>query len=221
MEVTTQPTKLRFLNPIDKEERASRTNVTVLDFDKDFKHSREDYDNIKSLKQDFDKGSNDHNDKVHARLIIVEDLSRDVIETLGARFDVDPLFFRQQISDYTWYNNRDPWVESLELDLVQSQRNFFHMGYVQSRYFKDLEEIKAAKKQAGRFNVLRRLDLSENWTPVLEPENSDVALVRTNMSLWVRTNKENEEGWLGEHYSVFWPFVLSIPTAISQIHYQC
>jgi hypothetical protein len=198
MEVTTQPTKAKFLNKIDKEERGSRTNVTVLDFDKDYNNERNDYKTITSLQQQFNKGPTDTNDKVHARLVIVEDLSRDVIETLGARFDIDPLFFRQHISDYTWYNNRDPWVEYSEMDLVTNQRNFFHMNYVQCRYFRNKAEQDLGTGQAGKFNVLRRLDFSGSWTKVLEEPESDVALVRSCMSLWERQNKGNEEGWLGE-----------------------
>jgi hypothetical protein len=72
------------------------------------------------------------------------------------------------------------------------------MNYFQSRYFTDKASLSRGKEQAGHFNVLRRLDPSGHWTPLLDLPNSDVALVRTNMSLWVRPNKGNEEGWLGE-----------------------
>lgn len=41
---------------------------------------------------------------VKLRLYVVEDLSREVIETLGSNYDVDPSFFREHLVDYVWYN---------------------------------------------------------------------------------------------------------------------
>lgn len=41
---------------------------------------------------------------VKLRLFVVEDLSRDVIESLGSHYDVDPSFFREHLVDNVWYN---------------------------------------------------------------------------------------------------------------------
>lgn len=49
--------------------------------------------------------SEPHDDaSVKLKLFVVEDLSREVIETLGSQFDIDPSFFREHIVDYVWYN---------------------------------------------------------------------------------------------------------------------
>lgn len=40
------------------------------------------------------------------RLYVVEDLSREVVERLGMKLDIDPLFFREQISDYLYVEPR-------------------------------------------------------------------------------------------------------------------
>lgn len=44
------------------------------------------------------------NSSIKLRLFVVEDLSRDVIETLGSHFNIDPSFFREHLVDYIWYN---------------------------------------------------------------------------------------------------------------------
>ena len=99
MKVTTAPPKQKFLNDQDRRERASRTKVAMLTFGPDAHVHRVDFSDINNLSTALNEPRNSHDD-VHARLFVVEDLSRDVIEALGARFDVDPLFFRGHISDY-------------------------------------------------------------------------------------------------------------------------
>lgn len=99
MKVTTAPPKQKFLNDQDRKEKASRTKVAMLTFEPNALVHRADFSDINNLSTALNEPRNSHDD-VHARLFIVEDLSRDVIEALGARFDVDPLFFRGHISDY-------------------------------------------------------------------------------------------------------------------------
>lgn len=99
MKVTTAPPKQKFLNDQDRRERGSRTKVAMLTFESNTPVQRVDFSDIQNLSNALNEPRNSHDD-VHARLFVVEDLSRDVIEALGARFDVDPLFFRGHISDY-------------------------------------------------------------------------------------------------------------------------
>lgn len=54
------------------------------------------------LEEYLSEPSNDPSVKL--RLFVVEDLSRDVIEALGSKFDIDPSFFREHLVDYVWYN---------------------------------------------------------------------------------------------------------------------
>lgn len=55
-----------------------------------------------ALKKYFSQPRDDAS--VRLRLFVVEDLSREVIETLGSKFDIDPSFFREHLVDYVWYN---------------------------------------------------------------------------------------------------------------------
>lgn len=84
----------------------ARTRVSLLEYPmddgkpitrKDFMDSSEMDKHIESLKDKDDSS-------VKLRLFVVEDLSREVIETLGGHYDVDPSFFREHIVDYVWYN---------------------------------------------------------------------------------------------------------------------
>ncbi|TRX94479.1 hypothetical protein FHL15_004634 [Xylaria flabelliformis] len=54
-----------------------------------------------------EKGEEPAGTHVKLKLSVVEDLSHEVIERLGYRFDTDPDFFRSHIHDYAWYNIRD------------------------------------------------------------------------------------------------------------------
>ena len=201
MKVTTAPVMQKFLNEHDRQERASRTKVAMLTFEPDTAVHRVDFSDAKDLATALNGPQNAHND-VYARLFVLEDLSRDVIEAFGARFDVDPLFFRGHISDYMWHNIRDPWVELPDLDLVSRERSYLHVRYVQTRYFRSEDSLRRAKREAGNFNVLRRVDRDGNWVRDVDIPNSDVGLVRSRTSLWIRPNKAGENGVLGKSQSV-------------------
>ena len=196
MEVTMTPIMWKYLNAEERSERARRTRVAILDFDPEKETKRTDICSSVQLNEELQKPDTGP-DNLHARLFVVEDLSRDVIEALGARFDIDPLFFRGHISDYLWYNTRDPWVELSDLELVARHRSFFHVQYVHARYFRSSQSLDRANEQANFFNVLRRLDGDRNHKTVLDEQGSSVAFVRSKSSLWIRPNKDHESGVVG------------------------
>ena len=171
----------------------------MLTFEPNVAVHRVDYIDINDLSTALNGPSSTQND-VSARLFVVEDLSRDVIEALGARFDVDPLFFRGHISDYMWHNTRDPWVELPDLDISYRARSYLHVRYVQTRYFRSEESLCKAKWEVGGFNVLRRVDKDGNWVPDVDIPNSDIGLVRSQTSIWIRPKKSGKEGVLGKSY---------------------
>lgn len=196
MEVTTSPDKWQLLKLLSPErlsnvryERARRTNVAVLDFIPN-KPAPSDQ-RIKS-RDELERHLDTPVAKDATRLYVVEDLSRDVIELLGFKLDIDPLFFREHINDYTWYNTRDPWVELPDLDFVSRSRPYFHLAYTQPRYFKNEESYKKAIRQAGLFNVLRRLDVDLEHTSRFDKEEATVALVRSKVSLWIRKATDDQ-----------------------------
>jgi hypothetical protein len=123
-----------------------------------------------------------------------------MIEALGAHYDIDPLFFRAQISDYLWYNVRDPWVELNDLEQIASERNFFNIRYMTPRYFSTEESINKAKDNLGSFNVLRRLEQDLSWKvrKARKPKGPTVGVVRSKASIWIRQNKTHDKGIVGE-----------------------
>ncbi|KAH7025914.1 uncharacterized protein B0I36DRAFT_351856 [Microdochium trichocladiopsis] len=189
MEVTTAPAKWDLLKDLDnldeiRDERAHRVRAAAVDFAPSAEPSIRRINDLESL----DGALSDQKAlaaNVH-RLYVVEDLSREVIERLGFQLDIDPLFFREQISDYLWSNVQDPWVELPDLDIVSRDRPFFHLTYVQPRFFRNHAEFTEAQRDAGRFNVLRRIDDDSAHKAIFDKEGSVVALVRSKFSLWTR-----------------------------------
>ncbi|KAI8963719.1 hypothetical protein F5Y11DRAFT_346169 [Daldinia sp. FL1419] len=190
MEVTTSPTKWQLIRGLSphrlneiQTERARRTNIAAIDLISGQPAPIINYIKTpESLAQSLDQQAVPG----VSRLYVVEDLSRDVVENLGTKLDIDPLFFREHINDYTWYNTRDPWVELPDLDIVSRDRPYFHLTYTQPRYFKTVEDLEEAHRQAGMFNVLRRLDSDNEHESPFDDKRATVALVRSKASLWIR-----------------------------------
>ncbi|KAK9782894.1 hypothetical protein SCAR479_01237 [Seiridium cardinale] len=197
MEVTTSPikwTQFKKLGPRKDyflRERATRTKVAVMDFSKDGTTNLVGIiDNSDDLRDQLQKAQPEG----VSRLYIVEDLSRNMIEHLGRHLDIDPLFFRDHVNDYWWYNTRDPWVELPDLDVLARDRNFFRLTYVQPRYFRDKISFQKARIQTGKFNVLRRLDDDSEHKALFDSDKAIVALVRSKTSLWIKPHPDDQEG---------------------------
>ena len=207
MEVGTSPLKWRNLDVKEIEDRAKRTRIAVLDFSPASEPARADWHDIQSSARLTQLLAEPAliKDPDFARIFVVEDLSRDVIEALGSHYDIDPLFFRAQISDYLWYNVRDPWVELNDLEHIASERNFFNIRYMRPRYFATEESINKAKDNLGSFNVLRRLEQDLSWKvrKQRKPRGPTVGVVRSKASIWIRKNKANETGIIGKSTSIF------------------
>ena len=186
MRVTASPPKWKFLSSDDMQERASRTKAVLLVFHSD-RVQKLDINTIQQLQDALDQmpGINDTTE-FPPHLFVVEDLSRDVIECLGMHLDVDPMLFRGHISDYVWFNTRDPWIELPELDVVYRQRSCFSIRYAQTRYFHDAEGLRKARDETGRFNILRRVDRNGNWETGADLPSSSIGTVRSKMSFWVK-----------------------------------
>lgn len=199
MEVGTSPIKWKVLTPAHIKERAERTRVAVFEFAQTGEAPlRTNIHNSENLRQRLSE-SDLKEDPVYARLFVVEDMSRDVIEALGAKYDIDPLYFRSQISDYLWYNTGDPWAELSDLPHIASKRNYYNIRYMRARYFESETAIEAAKGYLGHFNVLRRLEEDLSWKvrELKKPTGPTVGVVRSKTALWIRKNKNDEEGVIG------------------------
>jgi hypothetical protein len=77
----------------EREARASKTNVTRLDYLKSGSVTEENCTTPEKLIEELNKDAGE----CQIRLFVVEDLSRDVIEALGDNLDIEPVFFREHI----------------------------------------------------------------------------------------------------------------------------
>lgn len=198
MEVGAAPPKWKFLKEHrpNRDRRARRCNVCVLDYVDDKPSSQAPFDNTTDLEIAL-RAQPQGSKKSSVRLLIVEDLSRDLVELLGARYDIDPLFFLSHIGDYLFHNTRDRWVELPDLDVVARQRPHFNLQYLRARYFNDPESFKRAERESGGFNVLRRLDSDRSskrlQNGLLDVKGACVTLTRAKTSLWVKPRMSKDE----------------------------
>ena len=190
MRVTTSPTKWRLLTDGDMQERATRAKMSLIEFTAD-ENRRHDITTSEQLRVLLPQLPSD-NTNVKAWVFVVEDLSRDVIEALGSYLDVNPMFFRKHISDYNWYNTRDPWVELPEMHIVQKAQPYYNVRYVQTRYFNDVKSYERAERETGGFNVLRRLNGDRKRRPWIEVPEAVVGTVRSRMSFWAQPRKSDQ-----------------------------
>lgn len=207
MDISTVPIKERYLTPEDKIERQRRVHVALLTHSPGHHEAVEKkvFTDVETLTKllgsiELHKKQGGGCGGGTTRLLLVEDLSTTVIEMLGAKFDIDPGFFRGHIGDFVWFNTRDPWVEVPELESCASKRSYFTLRYVQARYFEDERATLAAQMQAGSFNVLRRIYTDGRGAPRFEAPGSDVGLIRSKVSLWVWPHSSSDSGWLGKGY---------------------
>ena len=198
MTVSTVPLRCRTLTPEDRQERLNRVNISVVEYGDEMTstdlRTPDDLDDyLKTLK--YEGAVPRH------RLLVVQDLSTRMIEKLGSAFDIEPGFFRSQIGDYVWLNTRDPQAEIPDLESFSAKSNYFSAQFVSPRYFKNKEQLDAAKTQTESSNVLRRLDHDGRFKEWSDMPGSDIGLVRNKVSLWVRPKQGSNQGWLGEESS--------------------
>ncbi|KAF5625587.1 hypothetical protein F52700_8952 [Fusarium sp. NRRL 52700] len=147
-----------------QEKRATKMNVALLEFKDDGQIQKDPNNNIGTpddLRTATKKSRNPGSD-VKFSLFVVEDLSRDVIETLGSELAIDPRFFRAHITDYAWNNIRDRWREPSILQVDAKRQTWFQLRLIRSRYFENQDQLTRAKAQVNEFNVMRRLDADKN-----------------------------------------------------------
>jgi len=203
MEVSTTPARWKDFQSRKKEDerntRATKTNVTRLDYLDSGKTEKTDCKTLAALTEALRETTQAENhDKVQLRLFVVEDLSRDVIEILGARFDVEPAFFREHIVDYAWYNTRDPWVDPPNLDAAATRQRWFQLRFPRARYFKTTESFKNGRAEAESFNVLRRPDDDQNNKAWWDEDGAIVGITRTRASFWLRHGEGQEKEAVGK-----------------------
>jgi len=200
MEVSTTPLRWPaiFNGPkAVREERASRMNVTRLNYRKVNGASEVLEKNYKNRK-DLSAALEEVDDASEFKLFVVEDLSRDVIETLGYKFDIEPAFFRSHIVDYAWYNVRDRWIDPPSLEGDAKRQPWVQLRYVTARYFKSVDEFREGCMKTDNFNVFRRLYDDFSNKAQLDDKNAIVGITRTRASLWMKAADNKNKGVIGE-----------------------
>ncbi|KAF4959061.1 hypothetical protein FGADI_1939 [Fusarium gaditjirri] len=169
-----------------QKERVKRMNVALLKFKEDGQAERHPPNDIRThedLRTEIQKARKPELD-VKFSLFVVEDLSRDVIETLGSELAIDPRFFRAHITEYVWNNIRDRWREPSILKVDAQKQRWFQLRLVRSRYFENQSQLKEAKGQVNEFNVVRRLDADKNQ--IFWDQDPD-------LSIWQRVKGETSK----------------------------
>ncbi|KAF2854724.1 hypothetical protein T440DRAFT_464872 [Plenodomus tracheiphilus IPT5] len=199
MQVGTTPLRWGELkrHPDQRKERVHRTKVNYIEYQPATAPTTTPIRTSMALKETLHALSHDKSKAPPLRLFIVEDLSQQVIELLGSRFDIDPLFFREQIDDYVWHNTRDPWAVPPSLMSNMKHRPWFRMRNVRLRYHSTEAEYQASRLEANTWNVLRRPDNDENHWHYQDRDGAVVSIVRTRTTMWIGKDKKCGNGTVG------------------------
>jgi hypothetical protein len=204
MEVTTSPMRWQNFFPEnekrvkDRNERASRTKVTRLDYLASGQVIPDEFTTSEALRAALDEQAEKKDaGERQFRLFVVEDLSRDVIEFLGEHYDIEPAFFRDQIFDNAWYNTRDRWVDPPRLNVVAKQQRWLQIRFATARYFKTEMAFTQGFADFESFNVVRRPEDDCNNKAVWDEPGAIVGLSRTRASFW-RNADNHKEGAVGK-----------------------
>ncbi|KAH7072654.1 hypothetical protein BKA63DRAFT_416677 [Paraphoma chrysanthemicola] len=198
MEVGTTPLRWNEMDkPTEHDRRTHKTVMTFIEFEPAVRPKPKEISSPTQLRELFQSLSNDTVKQAPLRLFIVEDLSQQVIELLGSRFDIDPMFFREQIDEYVWYNVRDPWAQPPSLMSNLKHRNWFRLRNMRLRYYKTDAEFQKARFETNAWNVLRRPDNDENHWKYQDSEDAVISTMRTRTSMWIGKDKECNDATVG------------------------
>lgn len=141
-----------------------------------------DLDSLASLLCNTTKGKDD----LYGRLLIVEDLSSDVVETLGSLLNIDPLFFASHIDTFQ-VDIATPRPSTATLQSTIRSRNFLNLHYHRLIEF----ENPAAKK-----TLLRDMNIPRKVKILPQLKGTHVGLARHCCSA---LKTEGRDGlWLGK-----------------------
>lgn len=181
----------------DRQRRVNKTNVTFIEYQPASEPKAISIKTSSALREVLQSLSHERMKQPPQRLFIVEDLSQQVIEILGERFDIDPLFFREQIEDYVWYNTRDPCAMPPSLVSSMKHRQWFRMRSMRLRYHKTKQDYEKSRLEANTWNVHRRPDNDENHWHYQDSEDSVVSIIRTRTTVWIGKDKKCGNGTVG------------------------
>ena len=125
-------------------------------------------------------------DDICGRLLIVEDLSNHVLETLGSLLEIDPLFFASHVDTFQ-IDMATTRPSTVTLPSTTQSQNFLNLHYHRVVEFENLESKQVLHRD---MNVPRKVKM------LPRPKGSNIGLVRHCCSI-LRT--EGKDGlWLGK-----------------------
>jgi len=142
--------------------KRTKTNVTIVEHMPNTKPTFISVDKVEGLRIALsDEGTASQSPLGTAqptmRLYIVEDLSTDVVELLGSRYNIDPLFFSTQYN-FRGYRYRG-LSEALRLQVSKKNRKWFHIDNVRIHW--DISQSFSwgpEDDNTQNFNIVRDLD---------------------------------------------------------------
>jgi len=198
MEIGTLPTRWRSGTQnkhfeLEREERASRTNVVLLDYDGSGKARAMPVTTHHELRNIL----KDPNDSWF-RLFIVEDLSRDVIDVLGSHLDIEPDFFRDHIYDGGQYDISDKNIVLPDLSVDAKRQHRIQIQFVMVRQFETKHSFELGRQEAESFNISRKLEYDQSGSV----NEKVVGTIRANASLWFSSAVKTEDPVVGKRLLV-------------------
>ena len=125
-------------------------------------------------------------DDLCGRLLLVEDLSNHVLETLGSLLEIDPLFFASHVDTFQ-IDMATTRPSTVTLPSTTHSQNFLNLHYHRVVEFENLESKKVLHRD---MNVPRKVKI------LPRSKGSDIGLVRHCCS--ILKTKGRDGLWLGE-----------------------
>lgn len=188
MQVGTSPSRWTNEYKKDSEERARRrakTNLALVEYAGEATPNVTHISDAGTLKEVLSSFHAVPSETKPLRLFVVEDLSQEVIEQLGSRFDIDPLFFREQIEDYVWHNLGAVSATPAPLLVDMKNRSWFRVRNFRLRHHEEESSFRAARGETRAWNVSRRLDDDMNHWAWAGEDTAIVSMLRTRTTIWV------------------------------------
>jgi hypothetical protein len=121
------------------------------------------------------------------QLLIIEDISPELIEKLGSRLDIDPWFFASYV-DSPWRSPKFTTPRNCILPSRQRSQEFLSLTYHKSLYF--------TGKKPERFGFLRDSNQHRRLVVLSETTGGCVGLAQHGCAIFL---KEVEDTWIGEN----------------------
>lgn len=148
---------------------------------------REDLDlkNLDSLLNNKVRGSKE----IQGRLLLIEDLSKDVIELLGSSLNIDPFFFASHL-DIPQPHIATTRPYAVTLPSVNRSQNFFTLHY---------HRVLALENTAIKDRLLRDMNVPRKLKIIPSVQGVDLGLARHCCSILETVGRDGL--WLGKRYS--------------------